>query len=164
MAQVEMIIGERGPRSERLDSMRASADAKAAAPANIEARGTAYASAFRRFRIQITSPSDRLDPATGRIEHGRPLVAAFQDWHYVNDAKDPAVRRLIDDVLTAHPRFGLNLDFWKVSDQKEAVQAKRIEDARDTLRRLPKEVVMDFLASLAPGVEADHVLKSKESK
>jgi len=164
MAQVEMIIGARGPRSERLESMRASADARASAPIGIEVRGTAYASAHKGYRVQITAPADVVDPYTGRRQQGKPIVAQFRDWHYVNDAKDPAVRRMVDEALQSNPRYGLRLDFWLVEAQRQAVQDKRLADARDTLRKLPKEVVMEFLAGLETGTDEDHALPKFEAK
>ena len=159
-----MVHGPRGPRSERLDAMRASAEAKAQAPIGIEARGTAYASAHKSYRIQITSPADVVDPYTGRRQQGRPVVAQFRDWYYVNDAANLDDRKMIDDALQSNPRFGMTLDFWKVEDQRKAALDKKVADARETLRRLPKEVVMDFLADLETGAEDDHVLPKVVAK
>jgi hypothetical protein len=161
MAQVEMIHGPRGPRSERLDSMRASAEARAQAPVGIEARGTAYASAHKSYRTQITSPADIIDPYTGRRQVGKPVVAQFRDWYFVNDVKDLATRKLVDEALQSNSRYGMALDFWKVEDQRKAATDKKVADARATLRSLPREVVLDFIAGLETGTAEDHELPAR---
>jgi len=121
-------------------------------------------SAYRRYRIQVTSPADVLDPATGRIVRGRPIVAQFEDWNYWNDAKDPGVKRLTDEALQSNPRCGLQSDFWLASEQKEKAQAKRLADARRTLHALPPEVLAEFVAELSLGQDADHKLPTPPAK
>jgi len=162
MAKVpEMIDGARGPRSTRLESMKASADAPV--PMRPKQDGTHYVSAYRSYRIQLTSPGDQLDPATGRIIRGQNLVAQFRDWQYVNAHADPEMRRKIDEYMQSNGRFGLSLDFWTAEEQAAKAQEKKLDDARRTLRTLPRETVLEFLAELE-NAPADHELPAPVTK
>lgn len=153
MAKVpEMITGPRQPRSTRKESMVASTDAPV--PMRPKQDGTHYVSAYRNYRIQLTSPSDQLD-ASGRIIRGKNLVAQFREWQYINNSPDLEVRAQIDMYMQSNPRFGLALDFWTAEEQERLAQEKRLTDARRTLRSLPKETVLEFLAELE-GAPADH--------
>jgi hypothetical protein len=66
--------------------------------------------------VQITSPADRFDPATGSIVRAHPIKAQFQA---VGEGalgefrtKDPEVMR----VLEANPRYGLGRSYWRADE------------------------------------------------
>lgn len=166
--QPEVLDGFRGPRTDRMDKMREATDKAETEPAQLPAvkkQGTTYVSQFRRYRVQVTAPMDRIDPATGLREIGRPIVAQFEDGVYVNDHKDPKIKKLIDDQLQGNPFFGKFGDggahYWLADTQQASLDRAKLEAAKATLSKLPKEVVEEFVASLKPGEEQDHKLPAR---
>lgn len=160
----EVLAGTRGPRTERIDSMRAASEAAETEPVQVgpqRRNGTVYVSKFRRYRVQVTAPADVVDPLTGRKTRGVPVKAQFEDGVYVNDTKDLELRAKIDTYLQENPyfgKYGSAAEFWLASDQESTLKAAKLKSARDTLKSLPPEAVAAFVAELQQGDAEDHVL------
>lgn len=160
----EVLAGTRGPRSDRIDAMRQAADRAETEPVQVGPRrkeGTVYISKFRRYRVQVTSPADVVDPLTGRRTRGVPVKAQFEEGVYINDAKDLAKRAEIDNFLQENPyfgKYGSGAEFWLASDQEVTVKEAKLKSARDVLKSLPPEAVAAFMAELRQGKSEDHTL------
>lgn len=169
MSQPEVLDGMRAPRTVRLEEARAR---QAANPeptqevanrivASIDPTVTVYMSKYRRYRVQITAPRGVIN-SLGQKEFGdAPLVAEFDEHIYRNNGRDLSVRKMIDQALQANPyfgKFGSNSEFWLLSEQKVAIEKKKLEQAAETLKALPREVVEQFVANLRQGDAEDHDL------
>lgn len=163
----EVLAGTRGPRSERIESMREVEERALTEPAQVGLRhknGTVYISKFRRYRVQITAPADVVDPATGRKIVGRPVTAKFEEGVWTNDVKNLAERERIDSYLQENPyfgKYGSGAEFWLASDQEQTVKAAKLRAARDTLKSLPAEAVSAFIREIQQGTKDDHDLPSR---
>lgn len=164
----EVLSGTRGPRSDRIEAMRA---VEAADPNEVQVNvglaakaakdGTLYLSKYPAYRVLVACAEDVVNPLTGRKKSGRPLNAVFKNGQYLNDSKDKTLRRMIDDALQNNSRFsefGKGGDFWTADSQASAIKTKKLADAHATLSALPKEVVAEFLAGLQQGTAVDHAL------
>lgn len=164
----EIVKGTREPRSVRLEKIReasAVAEGSRATPALPPPSpvGTVYVSLYRRYRVQVTAPRTFSDPATGqKTLAGKRIEAQFEECVYRNDARDPKVRKLIDESLQSNPRFGpfgaATSDFWLAEDQRAKMEDARVASAMNTLRSLPKEMVEEFVSALKRGDAEDHEL------
>lgn len=161
----KVLDGTRAPRADRLDDMRAMADAQPEAPSVMpKVDGTVYLSPFPSYCVQITAPADLVDPVTGRKTVGRPVKALFQEGRYVNNARDPKVRKHIDDVMQSNSRFGRpgsGADFWLAEEAVRMTQAAAKANATATLKRLAAERPDEFkalVAEIAQGDATDQVM------
>lgn len=174
-AAPEIVDGMRQPRSVRLEDIRRGTDVATALPMlALASEGvTVYISPTRRYRVQITAPSAYIDPATGRKNTGgKMIVAEFEDGVYRNGApgspayRKPEIKALIDEAMKANPYFGRFVDgklvaekeaqFWLASEQREVGESKRIKQAIDTLKSVPREQLEARLAELRQGDADDH--------
>lgn len=161
----KMIEGTRGPRADYMDEIRARADeAQDTAHGMTEVPkvdGTVYLSAYPAYCVQITAPADVTDPLTGRKTIGRPVKALFAEGRYVNNARDPKVRKHIDEVMQSNSRFGrpgTGADYWLAADAVRAVEAAKKASALKTLRDIAKqspEELTKFLSELQQGDQTD---------
>jgi len=164
----EILDGIRGPRADRIEAMRQAAE-RESEPAQVPVRaaqrdGTVYISKFRRYRVQVTSPADIIDPLTGRKTRGVPVCAKFDEGVWVNDAKDLKLRAQIDEFLQQNPyfgRYGTNAEFWLASEQEAAIKSAKLRQARDTLRSLPPEAVAAFMQEIRQGKDEDRELPTR---
>lgn len=161
----KVLDGTRAPRADRLDDMRAMADAQPEMPSAMpKVDGTVYLSPFPSYCVQITAPADLVDPVTGRKTVGRPVKALFQEGRYVNNARDPKVRKHIDDVMQSNSRFGRpgsGADFWLAEEAVRMTQAAAKANATATLKRLAAERPDEFkalVAEIAQGDATDQVM------
>jgi len=159
----KVLDGSRGPRADRMDDMRAQSEvAFDATPAEApKVDGTVYLSMFPAYCVQVTAPADLTDPVTGRKTIGRPTRAMFQEGRYVNNARDPKVRKHIDEVLQSNSRFGRpgsGADYWLAADAVRMAQAAAKAGALVTLRSMPREAVEQFIAELKQGDASDVVM------
>ena len=159
----KVLDGTRGPRSERLDDMRADAETpfEAAQPHIPVVDGTVYLSMFPSYCVQVTAPADVTDPITGRKTIGRPTKALFQEGRYVNNARDKKLRTHIDEILQSNSRFGKpgsGADYWLADEARRMAQAAAKLSAASTLRQLaqnnPDELAA-LLAELKQGDDTD---------
>lgn len=155
----KVLDGTRAPRADRLDDMRAMADAQPEMPSVMpKVDGTVYLSPFPSYCVQITAPADLVDPVTGRKTVGRPVKALFQEGRYVNNARDPKVRKHIDDVMQSNSRFGRpgsGSDFWLAEEAVRMTQAAAKANATATLKRLAAERPDEFKALVAEIAQGD---------
>ena len=155
----KVLDGTRAPRADRLDDMRAMADAQPEMPSAMpKVDGTVYLSPFPSYCVQITAPADLVDPVTGRKTVGRPVKALFQEGRYVNNARDPKVRKHIDDVMQSNSRFGRpgsGSDFWLAEEAVRMTQAAAKANATATLKRLAAERPDEFKALVAEIAQGD---------
>jgi phage terminase large subunit-like protein len=155
----KVLDGTRAPRADRLDDMRAMADAQPEMPSAMpKVDGTVYLSPFPSYCVQITAPADLVDPVTGRKTVGRPVKALFQEGRYVNNARDPKVRKHIDDVMQSNSRFGRpgsGADFWLAEEAVRMTQAAAKANATATLKRLAAERPDEFKALVAEIAQGD---------
>lgn len=110
----------------------------------------AFRSRYTGYRIQITSPADQFEPATGRVIKGVPVVAQFQGGYY--ETKDPEILK----VLLNSKRCGPGLDFWpeELQQKQEADVAVREALAKvKAVRGLPADQ-QAVLAALAESLES----------
>ena len=162
----KVLDGSRGPRADRMDDMRAQSEvAFDATPAEApKVDGTVYLSMFPAYCVQITAPADLVDPVTGRKTIGRPTKAMFQEGRYVNNARDPKVRKHIDEVLQSNSRFGRpgsGADYWLAADAVRMAQAAAKASATATLRTLAKQNPAELerlIAELKQGDASDVVM------
>lgn len=161
----KVLDGTRGPKSDRMDDMRAQADA-APDPLTLHAGrpkvdGTVYLSMYPSYCVQVTAPADLVDAVTGRKTPGRPVKALFSEGRYVNNARDPKVRAHIDEVLQANSRFGKpgsGADYWLAEDAQRMAQAAAKANATATLRQLARqnpEELKQLIAELSQGEATD---------
>jgi hypothetical protein len=148
--------------------MRAAAERAETEPVQVGPRrfkdGTVYISKFPRYRVQITSPADIIDPLTGRKTRAVPLAAKFEDGIWVNDAKDAKARADIDEFLQGNQYFGkpgTGAEFWLLSEQEAAVKIAKLRQARETLKSLPPEAVAAFVREIQQGDKEDHTLPTR---
>jgi hypothetical protein len=163
----EVLDGLRAPRTVRLEEARAR---QTDSPEQVQATpvagdGTVYVSKYRRYRVQVTAPSDIVDPYTGRKQSGgKSIVAEFDENVYRNNTKDKSLRRMIDEALQANPyfgKFGQTADFWLLSDQNAQVEKRKLAQATATLKAMPKEVLDAYIESIKQGTAEDHDLSAK---
>lgn len=167
-----VLTGTRGPRSDRMDEMRAQAEAPLAAPMPVEmpkVDGTVYLSPFPSYRVQVTAPADIVDPVTGRKTIGRPTAAVFNEGRYVNNARDLKVRAHIDEMLQSNSRFGRpgsGADYWLADAAMRMAQAAAKANATATLRALAKQNPAELealIAELKQGDATDQVMPAAPS-
>jgi hypothetical protein len=159
----KVLDGTRGPRADRLDDMRAQSEEVFAPDPNAVPKvdGTVYLSPFPSYCVQITAPADLVDPVTGRKTVGRPVRAQFAEGRYVNNAKDPKIRKHIDEVMQSNSRFGKpgsGADYYLAEDARRMSQAAAKANATATLRALAKqnpEELKQLLADLQQGTDTD---------
>jgi hypothetical protein len=159
----KIVDGTRGPRSDRLDEMRAQSEQEFdATPAEMpKVDGTVYLSAYPAYCVQITAPADLTDPVTGRKTIGRPMKAMFANGRYVNNARDKKVRAHIDEVLQSNSRFGRpgsGTDYWLAEQAIRMAQAAAKASALTLLKSMPREDVERFVAELQQGDASDVVM------
>lgn len=165
--QPEVIPGLRPPRTTRMDSMAAVADAGRAIPTpalSADPAVTVYVSATRRYRVEVAAPTQAVDPVTGRkLTTRKRITAEFEEGVYRNKHRDPTIRAIIDAELQANPYFGpfgSTAHFWLASEQQAKAEQKRVDSALATLKSLPREQVEQYIAALKQGEAADHALAS----
>lgn len=158
----KILDGTRGPRADRLDDMRAMADSTPEQPHEMpKVDGTVYLSPYPSYCVQVTAPDDLKDPVTGRKTVGRPTKALFQEGRYVNNARDPKLRKFIDETLQSNTRFGRpgsGADYWLAEDAVRMAQAAAKAGALATLRSIAKqspEELTKFLSELQQGDATD---------
>ena len=171
----KVLDGTRAPRADRLDDMRAMADAQPEMPSAMpKVDGTVYLSPFPSYRVQISAPADLVDPVTGRKTLGRPVTALFVEGRYVNNARDPrkmyesvdkdgkpvklTMREWIDETLQKNSRFGRpgsGSDFWLAEEAVRMTQAAAKANATATLKRLAAERPDEFKALVAEIAQGD---------
>lgn len=162
----KVIAGMRAPRDTRMESMaevernESNPELTQVIAAHDPKKGTLYCSKFPGYRVQITSPEDTINPATGHRTKVKGIAAIFKNGRYLNDTKDKRLRKLIDDKLQENSRFGKpdKSDYWLATEQDKAVEEKQLADARRTLEAMPKEAVVEFMATLKKSDAADHDL------
>lgn len=166
MPRPEVVTGLRQPTR----SAGASADEAGRAQAKpylTRSSGTVYESVYPQYRIQLTSPDEDRDPKTGRRRGARPMSAQFQDNDgygvYVNDARDPETRQLVDDIMQSNPFYGLGKHFWKLEDRVAKQQKQALDSTARTLKSIPKDVLEAFIKQegldklLAPTSDAEDI-------
>jgi hypothetical protein len=160
-----MLDGMRAPRAVRLEDIRNAAPEPAGINVAPSAPGiTVYVSNVRRYRVEVLPATVVVDAATGRkTTTGKRITAEFDEGVYRNDHRDPATRKLIDEVLQSNKYFGQfgggpNVHFWLASEQNAITEARRIESAMNTLKSLPPDVVARHMAQLSHGKAEDHQL------
>lgn len=159
----KVLDGARGPRSDRIDDMRAQSEAvyDTAVTTLPKVDGTVYLSPFPSYCVQITAPADVVDPATGIKTRGRPTKAQFSEGRYVNNARDLKLRAFIDERLQENSRFGRpgsGADYWLAVDAMRMTQAAAKANATATLRQLAKQnpaELKQLIAELQQGEDAD---------
>lgn len=155
----KVLDGARGPRADRIDEMRAQADAEPETPTVMpKVDGTVYLSPFPSYCVQITAPADQVDPVTGRKTIGRPTKALFAEGRYVNNARDPKVRKHIDEVMQANSRFGRpgsGADYWLAEEAVRMTQAAAKANAKSTLARLKDQNPDEFARFVAELTQGD---------
>lgn len=168
----KILDGTRGPKSERLDEMRAQAEevvdfTRGADRPKVD--GTVYLSLYPGYMVQISAPADVTDPFTGKKTVGRPVVARFVEGRYVNNARDPKLRKYIDDELQSKTRFGKpgsGADYWLAEDAVRMSQAAAKANATATLRALAKQNPAELerlIAELKQGEATDQVMPAAPS-
>lgn len=131
--------------------------------------GTVYLSAFPGYMVQLSAPADVTDPFTGKKTIGRPVVARFTEGSYVNNARDPKLRKYIDDEMQLKTRFGKpgsGADYWLAEDAIRMVQAATKASAAATLRTLAKQNPAELerlIAELRQGSDTDVVMPAVPS-
>lgn len=160
--QPKVLDGTRGPRADRVDEMRAQSEETFAPSLDIpKIDGTVYLSQYPGYMVQISAPADLVDPVTGRKTIGRPITARFSEGRYVNNARDPKVRKHIDDVMQANSRFGKpgsGADYYLAAEAMRMSQAAAKANAKATLRQIAKqnpEELKQLLAELTQGSDTD---------
>ena len=166
----KVLDGTRGPKADRIDDMRAGSEAAFEPSLAIpKVDGTVYLSMYPMYRIQVTAPADITDPITGRKTIGRPTVAAFAEGRYVNNAKDPKLRKHIDEVLQSNSRFGKpgsGCDFWLAEDAIRMTKAAAVANAKATLRQLAQSNPDEFrevVAAIQQGDATDEKMPAPPS-
>jgi hypothetical protein len=162
----EVIAGKREPRSTRIEAMQkveaADPERVQVPPVSKSQKGAVvYLSKFPNYRVQITSPGDHINPATGQRTIVRGIVVKFKQGRYINDLKDKTSRKLVDETLQNNSRFGVpgsGCDFWLASAQETAIKEAQLREAKATLESLPEEVVAEFVSTLKRGDKGDHAL------
>lgn len=158
----EVLAGQRGPRSERIEAMRAAADAdpeQVQVPAHMtQMDGTLYMSKYPSYTVQLTSPATIVDPLTGRKQTGQPIKAQFKNGAWLNAEKNKNLRKQIDEQMQANSRYGIGLDFWLEADFRAAVKVAEKRKVKNLLSSMKREEVEAFIAELKQGTEADHTL------
>lgn len=163
----KVLDGTRSSRADRLDDMRAQSEAvfdptPAAELPKVD--GTVYVSQFPSYCVQITAPADLIDPVTGRKTIGRPVRAQFAEGRYVNNARDPKVRKHIDEVMQSNSRFGRpgsGADYYLADEALRMSRAAAKANATATLRQLAKQnpdELKQLLAELTQGSDTDVVM------
>jgi hypothetical protein len=140
----KVLDGTRGARDTRIDEMRAQSEAVFdATPAEMpKVDGTVYLSAFPGYMVQLSAPADVTDPFTGKKTVGRPVVARFAEGRYINNARDPKLRKFIDEEMQSKTRFGkpgAGSDYWLAEDAIRMSKAAAKASATATLRALAKQ-------------------------
>lgn len=169
----EVLTGQRPTGAQRMDLIRAAAARQERGAeltqAPFAAEGTTlYQSRIRRYRVQITAPGDVTDRYTGRVEKGKPIAAQFDDFYYVNAARDPEVRKLIDQALQENYYFGLTSDFWLASEKTQQIVKASIDSAVHAIRsnmemlKTQPDVLHELLRELKAGGVFDWDLKNYE--
>lgn len=154
----KVLDGTRGPRADRIDDMRAQAEAPPEMPTIPKVDGTVYLSHYPGYMVQISAPADTVDPLTGRKTISRPVVARFEEGRYVNNARDPKLRKYIDEEMQRKTRFGKpgsGADYWLAEDAIRMTQAAAKANATATLKRLAAENRAEFDALVAELTQGD---------
>jgi len=162
----KVLDGTRGPRADRLDDMRAQSEERFAPDPTAVPRvdGTVYLSPYPSYVVQITAPADLTDPITGRKTVGRPVSAKFDNGRYVNNARDPKVRKHIDEVMQSNSRFGKpgsGADYYLADEATRMAQAAAKANATATLRQLARQnpdELKQLIAELTQGTDTDVVM------
>lgn len=154
--------GTRGPRAEYIDEVRARADEQPEMPRVMpKVDGTVYLSMYPGYMVQISAPADITDPFTGKKKIGRPVVARFENGRYVNNARDPELRKFIDTEMQSKTRFGKpgsGADYWLAEDAVRMARAADKASAKATLRKLAAENRDEFrqlISELEQGSDTD---------
>ncbi len=163
--QPKVLDGTRGSRADRIDDMREQSEREFEPSIEVpKVDGTVYLSQFPSYCVQITAPADLTDPLTGRKTVGRPVKALFQEGRYVNNARDPKVRKHIDEVMQSNSRFGKpgsGCDYYLAEEAQRMSQAAAKANATATLRQLAKQnpdELKQLLAELQQGADTDVVM------
>lgn len=158
----KVLDGTRGPRADRIDDMRAQADMVPEPLREMpKVDGTVYLSLYPGYMVQISAPADLTDPLTGRKTIGRPIVARFEEGRYVNNARDPKVRRYIDEEMQRKTAFGLpgsGADYWLAEAAVRMTLAAEKASAKATLRKLAQQnpdELKQLISELQQGDETD---------
>lgn len=158
----KILDGARGSRADRVDDMRAQSEESFSPSLDVpKIDGTVYLSQYPSYCVQVTAPADLVDPLTGRKTVGRPVKAQFQEGRYVNNARDPKVRKHIDEVLQSNSRFGKpgsGCDYYLAEEAMRMSLAAAKANATSTLRQLAKqnpEELKQLLAELQQGTDTD---------
>lgn len=166
--QPQVISGMRNPRSERLEKIVKDTEESLKPPTDVPEgpNETVYVSSIRRYRVLLAAEPGTTDPFTGQKAGGRVDWAVFDEGVYRNKERDPKKHKAINAKLQSNSRFGkfgqAGTDFWLASEQKASMESRRLKQAAETLRSLPKEVLDDFLAkALKPGDAVDHELPTQ---
>jgi hypothetical protein len=166
----KILDGSRGSRADRFDDMRAQSEEVFTPSLDTpEVDGTVYLSQFPSYCVQITAPADLTDPLTGRKTVGRPVSAKFAEGRYVNNARDPKVRKHIDTVMQSNSRFGRpgsGADYYLADEARRMSQAAAKANATTTLRQLAKQnpaELKQLIAELEQGTDTDVVMPAAPS-
>lgn len=161
----KVLEGTRGPRADRIDEIRAQADAEPEQPLTMpKVDGTVYLSAYPGYMVQLSAPADVTDPITGRKTIGRPVVARFEEGRYINNARDPKLRKFIDEEMQRKTRFGKpgsGADYWLAEDAVRMAQAAAKASAKKTLAQLRAQDPAEFakiVSELTQGDATDQVM------
>lgn len=105
-----------------------------------------YHSISPALRVQLTSPADTYDPATGIRTTARPKNLKFVENSAITD--DPEVIHRVEGCekvcklhrggIKAHPNFGLGKSFWRADHAAAIAREKRVESAARTMRENPE--------------------------
>jgi hypothetical protein len=137
-----------------------------------------FQSAFTKHKVQITAPNDMLDPSTGTVVRGRPLVLRFEDnmarttdpeiihkikgCDEVEEREAPNGRKLVRVVGCSlgghgirklihqpHLRYGIGRDIWDADEMLALAKQKQIADVATVLRDQPE--IFDAAMKLLEG-------------
>lgn len=109
-----------------------------------------FQSKYRKHRVQVTSPADRLDPSTGILIRARPIAARFEDGIYrIPRQLDRKDADFVLERLRQHPNYGIGRDFWEQADMIDEGKIKATADSIALLQSNPdiRQSVLEVLES-----------------
>lgn len=160
-----MIAGMKAPMSVRLEKAAKDGPERFGPVVPDKEGSVVYESRYRRLRVQITSPAEIYDPATGIKTRQKPVVAQFDEGFFVNEPRlrdgDPnPFFEITEKRLRANSAF--RVDFWLKSEMDEKARNAALDNAKKQLQEAPPEVMEAFVKDLAASGKLDHVLPQRQ--